>query len=153
MSEKKGFFASLFGGNKSGGCCSMEIVEEPKKSGGCCDMEIVPEETGCGCGGVCCGKSAETESVETESTEAEAEQADILILGPGCRNCQGLEQNVREALKKMGRDAEIAHVTDFGKIGAYGIMSTPGLVVKGKVLSSGKVLKAEAMVELLEKNL
>ena len=83
----------------------------------------------------------------------ETEQADILILGPGCKNCQGLEQNVKEALKKMGRDVEIAHVTDFGKIAAYGIMSTPGLVVKGKVVSSGKVLKVDAIVELLEKNL
>lgn len=44
MSEKKGFFASLFGGNKSGGCCDIEIVEEPKKKGGCCDMEIVEED-------------------------------------------------------------------------------------------------------------
>ena len=143
MSEKKGFFASLFGGNKSGGCCNMEIVEEPKKKGGCCDMEIIPEETGCDCGGACCGEPAGTET----------DQADILILGPGCKNCQGLEQNVKEALKKMGRDVEIAHVTDFGKIAAYGIMSTPGLVVKGKVVSSGKVLKVDAIVELLEKNL
>lgn len=45
MSEKKGFFASLFGGSKSGGCCNMEIVEEPKKQGGCCDMEIVEEDS------------------------------------------------------------------------------------------------------------
>ena len=133
MSEKKGFFASLFGGNKKGGCC---------------DMEIVPEETGCDCGGACC-----EEPTEAESAGMETEQADILILGPGCKNCQGLEQNVKEALKKMGRDVEIAHVTDFGKIAAYGIMSTPGLVVKGKVVSSGKVLKVDAIVELLEKNL
>ena len=135
MSEKKGFFASLFGGNKSGGCCNMEIVEEPKKKGGCCDMEIVPEETGCDCGGACC-----EEPTEAESAGMETEQADILILGPGCKNCQGLEQNVKEALKKMG-------------IGAYVLMSTPGLVVKGKVVSSGKVLKVDAIVELLEKNL
>ena len=148
MSEKKGFFASLFGGNKSGGCCNMEIVEEPKKKGGCCDMEIVPEETGCDCGGACC-----EEPTEAESAGMETEQADILILGPGCKNCQGLEQNVKDALKKLGRDVEIAHVTDFGKIAAYGIMSTPGLVVKGKVVSSGKVLKVDAIVELLEKNL
>lgn len=148
MSEKKGFFAGLFGGNKSDGCCNMEIVEEPKKKGGCCNMEIVPEETGCGCGGACCG-----ESIEAESTVPETEQADVLILGPGCKNCQGLEQNVKEALKKMGRDVEIAHVTDFEKIATYGIMSTPGLVVKGKVVSSGKVLKVDAIVELLEKYL
>ena len=93
------------------------------------------------------------EPTEAESAGMETEQADILILGPGCKNCQGLEQNVKEALKKMGRDVEIAHVTDFGKIAAYGIMSTPGLVVKGKVVSSGKVLKVDAIVELLEKNL
>lgn len=50
MSEKKGLFASLFGSSKSGGCCNMEIVEEPKKKGGCCDVQIVEddlqEETG-----------------------------------------------------------------------------------------------------------
>lgn len=45
MSEKKGFFVSLFGGSKSGGCCNMEIVEEPKKKSGCCDMEIVEEDS------------------------------------------------------------------------------------------------------------
>lgn len=43
MSEKKGLFASLFGGGKSGGCCNMEIVEEPEKKGSCCDMEVVEE--------------------------------------------------------------------------------------------------------------
>lgn len=148
MSEKKSFFASLFGGNKSGGCCNMEIVEEPKKKGGCCDMEIVEEKPGCNCGGASCMDSATAESIEAESA-----QADILILGPGCKNCQGLEQNVKEALKKMGRDIKIAHVTDFGKIAAYGIMSTPGLVIKGKVVSSGKVLKVDAIIELLKKNL
>ena len=96
MSEKKGFFASLFGGNKSGGCCNMEIVEEPKKKGGCCDMEIIPEETGCDCGGACCGEPAGTET----------DQADILILGPGCKNCQGLEQNVRQAHEFLFPDKE-----------------------------------------------
>ena len=45
MSKKKGLFASLFGGSKSGGCCNMEIVEEPKKKGGCCDMQIVEEDS------------------------------------------------------------------------------------------------------------
>lgn len=44
MSEKKGFWASLFGGGSGGGCCNMQIVEEPKKKGGCCDMEIIPED-------------------------------------------------------------------------------------------------------------
>lgn len=128
MSEKKGFFASLFGGSKSGGCCSMEIVEE---------------ETGC-----CCGSDAAQETCASES-----EQTDILILGPGCKNCQALEVNVKEALTKLGKDNVIGHITDFNKIAAYGIMSTPGLVVKGKVVSSGKVLKADAVISILEQNL
>ena len=43
MSEKKGFWASLFGGGSSG-CCDMQITEEPVKKGGCCGMEIIQED-------------------------------------------------------------------------------------------------------------
>lgn len=44
MSEKKGILGALFGGKSGGGCCNMEIVEEPKKKrSGCCDMQIVEE--------------------------------------------------------------------------------------------------------------
>ena len=132
MSEKKGFLAGLFGGNKSGGCCNMEIVEESA-------------EQGCDCGGGCCGTDVKEES--------DSGTAAILILGPGCKNCQTLEANVKEALEKMGKTISVGHVTEFDKIASYGIMSTPGLVVNGKVVFAGKVLKADAIVELLEKNL
>ena len=132
MSEKKGFLAGLFGGNKSGGCCNMEIGEENA-------------EQGCDCGGGCCGTDAQ------EETGLEA--ATILVLGTGCKNCQALEANVKEALKKMGKTISVGHVTELDKIASYGVMSTPGLVVNGKVVSTGKVLKADAIVELLEKNL
>lgn len=132
MSEKKGFLAGLFGGNKSGGCCNMEIVEENA-------------EQGCDCGGGCCGTDAQ------EETGLEA--ATILVLGTGCKNCQALEANVKEALKKMRKTISVGHVTELDKIASYGVMSTPGLVVNGKVVSTGKVLKADAIVELLEKNL
>ena len=132
MSEKKGFLAGLFGGNKSGGCCNMEIVEENA-------------EQGCDCGGGCCGTDAQ------EETGLEA--ATILVLGTGGKNCQALEANVKEALKKMGKTISVGHVTELDKIASYGVMSTPGLVVNGKVVSTGKVLKADAIVELLEKNL
>lgn len=110
-------------------------------------MEIVEEsaEQECDCGGGCCGAEAQKDT--------DAETATILVLGPGCKNCQTLEANVKEALEKMGKTISIGHVTEFDKIASYGIMSTPGLVVNGKVVSSGKVLKADAIVELLEKNL
>lgn len=51
----------------------------------------------------------------------------------------------REALVELGMDTTIDHVTDFSQIAAYGVMTTPALVVDGKVVSYGKVLtKKEA---------
>lgn len=53
-----GIISNLFGGKKKGGCCDMEIVEEPKKKGGCCDMQIIEKPSCC-----CCG-SDETSTAE-----------------------------------------------------------------------------------------
>lgn len=63
----------------------------------------------------------------------------IEVLGPGCANCQKLEANVREAVAQAGIDAEIRHITDYAEIAARGVMSTPGLVIDGTVVSTGKV--------------
>ncbi len=52
-----------------------------------------------------------------------------------------MEDAVRAALTELGMDTSIDHVTDFAQIAAYGVMSTPALVVDGKVVSYGKVLK------------
>ncbi len=48
-------------------------------------------------------------------------------------------------------DTTIDHVTDFSQIAAYGVMSTPALVIDGKVVSYGKVLKTEEVVKILQK--
>jgi small redox-active disulfide protein 2 len=63
----------------------------------------------------------------------------IEVLGPGCTNCQRLEANVREAVARAGIDSEIRHVTDYAEIASRGEMSTPGLVIDGKVVSVGKI--------------
>ncbi len=63
----------------------------------------------------------------------------IEVLGPGCPNCQRLEANARAAVTMAGVDAEVVKVTDYRDIMAYGIMSTPGLVIDGKVVSYGRV--------------
>ncbi len=98
----------------------------------------------------CCGGNCDCESMEA-AEEAKAEGASIKILGGGCAKCQALEAATKQALAELGMDTAIDHVTDFGEIASYGVMSTPALVVSGKVLSCGKVLKKEEIIQLLQK--
>jgi small redox-active disulfide protein 2 len=63
----------------------------------------------------------------------------IEVLGPGCPNCRRLEQDVNSVLVELGIEAEVVKVTDLNKISSYGVLMTPGLVINGKVYSSGKL--------------
>ena len=74
----------------------------------------------------------------------------VKVLGSGCAKCNQLEKATKEALKSLGMDTEIIHVTDFTEIAAYGVMTTPALVVDEKVLSYGKVLKTDEAIKLLK---
>lgn len=73
----------------------------------------------------------------------------IKILGSGCKKCAALEQNARAATEAAGLQAEFEKVTDIVAISAYGIMSTPGLVIDGKIVSAGRVLSASEIGALL----
>jgi small redox-active disulfide protein 2 len=66
----------------------------------------------------------------------------IEVLGPGCNNCQRLEKNAREAVALAGVEAEVVHVTDPREIVSHGILSTPGLIIDGKIRSYGRVPSA-----------
>ncbi|HPB18173.1 MAG TPA: thioredoxin family protein [Clostridia bacterium] len=79
------------------------------------------------------------------------EGASVKVLGSGCAKCNQLEAAVKEALSELNMDTTIDHVTDFNQIAAYGVMSTPALVVDGKVVSYGKVLKTDEVLKLLKK--
>ena len=74
----------------------------------------------------------------------------IKILGSGCRNCVALKDNTETALKEAGVEAQIVKVTDFKDIMAYGVMTTPALVIDEKVVSFGKILKPKEIVKILE---
>ncbi len=76
----------------------------------------------------------------------------IKILGSGCPSCVRLEANAKEAVRKLGIEAEFIKVTDFKDIMAYNIMSTPALVVDEKVLSFGKVLNSDTIKNLIQLN-
>ena len=73
----------------------------------------------------------------------------IEILGPGCDNCRRLEVNARQAVLMAGVEAEVVKVSDYGRIVSYGVMSTPGLVIDGKVMSYGRVPSAGDIAEWL----
>ncbi len=100
-------------------------------------------------------KPATRRACDSESTaktaSAKTEGASVKVLGSGCAKCNQLEATVKAALEQLGMDAAIDHVTDFTKIASYGVMSTPALVIDGKVVSCSKVLKTDEVVKLLRK--
>lgn len=67
----------------------------------------------------------------------------IEILGTGCAKCHKLEELVRETVVTQGISADISRVEDIKKIMDYGVMTTPALVVDGKVKAAGKIPTAD----------
>ena len=73
---------------------------------------------------------------------------DIKVLGPGCANCHKMEELAKTAVKELGIDAQIEKISEIQEIMKY-TMSTPGLVVNGKLKHSGKPLPAIEKVKKL----
>jgi small redox-active disulfide protein 2 len=76
---------------------------------------------------------------------------EIKVLGPGCANCVKMEELAKTAVKELGVDAKVEKITDIGQIAMHGILSTPGLIVNGKIKHSGKPLPSlEKVKELIK---
>lgn len=73
---------------------------------------------------------------------------EVKVLGSGCANCQRLERETRAALDEANIDYHLDKVTDYGDIAAYGVLSTPALVINEAVVSAGRIPARAKIVEL-----
>ncbi len=74
----------------------------------------------------------------------------IQVLGTGCAKCSELAANAREAANQLGAEVEFEKITDLKEIMKFGVMTTPGLAIDGRVVSQGKRLKPEQIKQLLQ---
>ncbi|MFN9535838.1 MAG: thioredoxin family protein [Pseudanabaena sp.] len=74
----------------------------------------------------------------------------IEILGTGCKKCQQLEANAKQAVANMKLTAEVLHITDPVEIAMRGVMSTPAMTINGKVVCKGQVISPEQIQPLLQ---
>jgi small redox-active disulfide protein 2 len=77
---------------------------------------------------------------------------EIKILGTGCANCKTLEKSVNIAVEELKIEADVAKVEDIVKIMGFGIMKTPGLVINGKVVLSGRIPNVTELKEIIAKH-
>lgn len=73
----------------------------------------------------------------------------VQILGTGCPKCKKLFEQARKAVDESGVEAEVTKVEDLNEIVKLGVMMTPGLVIDGNVVASGKALSAEEIKKYL----
>ena len=73
----------------------------------------------------------------------------IQVLGIGCTKCKQLTANAEKAVAELGLPAVVEKVEDLRKIMRFGVMTTPALVIDGKVRSAGKVLGPAEVKALL----
>ena len=135
---------------------SFLTKKEKKKEACCCDCtEQKTEQTSCCCSSEkedsCCCENSEHET-KTDSCCCGEEVEGICcvrVLGAGCKSCHELYENAKKAVKNLGLSIDVDYITDMEKVIEFGAMSMPALVINDKVVSMGKVLKAEAVEKLI----
>jgi small redox-active disulfide protein 2 len=75
---------------------------------------------------------------------------DVKVLGPGCKRCQTTEDMVKVAAAALGIEATVEKITDYAEMAKYGIASTPGIVIDGKVVHAGGLPKEDDLKRWLQ---
>lgn len=78
---------------------------------------------------------------------------EIRILGPGCPRCSEVKKRTINALAELNVAADLQKVTDIKKISEYKIFATPGLVINGKVKSSGRIPSLEEIKNWIQEEM
>ena len=77
--------------------------------------------------------------------------ARIKVLATGCSHCSAMRENVKEAVKQMELpDGSLECVSSFEQIAKLGIITTPSLIIDGKLVSSGKVMSVDQIIALIK---
>ncbi len=74
---------------------------------------------------------------------------EIKVLGTGCAKCKSLEKATIEAVAKAGIQANITKVEDIVEIMQFGVMTTPALVVDGRVIVKGRIPSVDELTQML----
>ena len=77
----------------------------------------------------------------------------IQILGAGCAKCMTMGKYAREAISKLGIEAEIVEIHDLNTIMNMGVMMTPAMAIDGKVVSSGKALSTDQIINYINERI
>ena len=109
-----------------------------KKETPCCGGKEQKEtKTTCDCGGQC--------------NISDDKNARFIVLGACCKKSTETFENTKIVVKELGFTDEVLNIGDAVKIANYGVMSTPALVIEGKVVSVGKPLKVDDVKRIIEK--
>jgi small redox-active disulfide protein 2 len=73
----------------------------------------------------------------------------VKVLGPGCKRCGATAEMIQSEADRLGVPVVIEKITDYADIAAYGIASTPGIVIDGAVVHAGGLPKAEDLARWL----
>jgi len=79
----------------------------------------------------------------------------VEVLGPGCKRCDQLYENTQNAVAELDSPGqiEVVKIGDINYFAKMGVFMTPGLLIDGEVISTGKVLSSNQIKEKIEEKL